>query len=165
MYHTRSLSLSLSLSCYRHHENIKKRAYEQRVREIEHASFVPLVMSITGELGRIATTMYKRLDSLLSSKWNQPYSTTMGWLRCRLSFALLRSSITAIRGARSTSHCVSDSIAVDLVTTGINSTVNCFLLTQLFMYIHIFLFPPLSHFSFFLCMHKLYILKLKKKKN
>ena len=104
-------------ACYRHHENIKKRAYEQRVREIEQASFVPLVMSITGGLGRIATTMYKRLASMLSSKWNQPYSTTMGWLRCRLSFALLRSSITAIRGARSSSHCVSDSIAVDLLTT------------------------------------------------
>ena len=104
-------------TCYRHHENAKKRAYEQRVREIEHASFVPLVLSVTGGLGRIATTTYKRLASLLSSKWNQPYSTTMGWLRCRLSFALLRSSIAAIRGARSSSHRVSDSIAVDLVTT------------------------------------------------
>ena len=63
------------------------------------------------------TTTYKHLASLLSSKWNQPYSTIMGWLRCRLSFALLRSSIAAIRGARSSSHRVSDSIAVDLVTT------------------------------------------------
>ena len=74
-------------------------------------------MSVTGGLGRIATTMYKRLASMLSSKWNQPYSTTMGWLRCRLSFALLRSSITATRGARSSSDRVANSIAVDLVTT------------------------------------------------
>ena len=85
-------------TCYRHHENVKKRAYEQRIREIEHASFVPLVLSVTGGLGRIATTTYKRLASMLSSKWNQPYSTTMCWLRCRLSFALLHASILAIRG-------------------------------------------------------------------
>ena len=81
-----------SATCYRHHENAKKRSYDQRVREIEHASFVPLVLSVTGGLGRIATT-YKRLASLLSSKCNQPYSTTMGWLLCRLSFTLLRSSL------------------------------------------------------------------------
>ena len=55
-------------ACYRHHENSKNRAYEQRVRKIEHASVVPLVMSLTGGLGRIATTTYKRLAPMLSSK-------------------------------------------------------------------------------------------------
>ena len=111
----RRLQLS---SCYRSHENAKKRAYEQRIREVEHGSFVPLVLSVTGGMGRIATTTYKRLASLLSSKWNQPYSNTLGWLRCRLSFALLRASILAIRGARSSSGrvTVSASIPIDLVT-------------------------------------------------
>ena len=32
-------------SCYRKHERLKKNAYEQRVREVEHASFTPLVFS------------------------------------------------------------------------------------------------------------------------
>ena len=41
-------------SCYRRHENAKKRVYDQRIREVEHSSFVPLVMSVTGGLGRIA---------------------------------------------------------------------------------------------------------------
>ena len=111
----RRLQLS---SCYRSHENAKKRAYEQRIREVEHGSFVPLVLSVTGGMGRVATTTYKRLASLLSSKWNQPYSNTLGWLRCRLSFALLRASILAIRGARSSSGrvTVSASIPIDLVT-------------------------------------------------
>ena len=31
-------------NCYLKHEREKKRAYEQRVRDIEHASFTPLVM-------------------------------------------------------------------------------------------------------------------------
>ena len=33
-------------SCYRKHEQMKKRAYEQRIREVEHASFTPLVMDL-----------------------------------------------------------------------------------------------------------------------
>ncbi len=35
----------------------------------------------------------KETSSGLSSKWDQPYSQTIGWLRAKLSFALLRSSI------------------------------------------------------------------------
>ena len=35
-------------ACYRKHENLKKRAYQQRIREIEHPSFSPLVLSSTG---------------------------------------------------------------------------------------------------------------------
>ena len=103
---------------YRHHENLKKRAYEQRIRDVEHGSFTPLIFSVTGGLGRIAITTYKRLASMLSSKHDQPYSTTMAWLRCRLSFSLLRSSIQAIRGARS-SRCrfsTTSSLPSDLVT-------------------------------------------------
>ena len=88
-------------ACYRKHERVKKRAYEQRIQEIEQSSFTPLVMSSTGGLGPAATTTYKRLATLLSAKWDLPYSLTMNWLRCCLSFSLLRSSIQAIRGARS----------------------------------------------------------------
>ena len=87
--------------CYRKHENLKKRAYEQRVREVEHGSFTPLVMSLTGGLGNAATVCYRRLASLLSAKWDQPYSRTIAWIRCSLSFSLLRSSILCLRGARS----------------------------------------------------------------
>ena len=88
-------------SCYRKHENIKKRAYEQRVREIEHGSFTPLVFSLTGGMGPTASVCYKRLASMVAQKRDQTYSSTMAWLRCVLSFALLRSSIQCIRGARS----------------------------------------------------------------
>ena len=43
-------------STYRRHETLKRRTYEQRVREVEHASFTPLVMSLTGGLGPAAST-------------------------------------------------------------------------------------------------------------
>ena len=39
-------------TCYRKHERSKKRAYEQRVREVEHASFTPLVLSASGVMGK-----------------------------------------------------------------------------------------------------------------
>ena len=87
-------------ACYRKHENTK-RAYDQRIREVEHGTFSALVFSSTGGMGRQAITTYKRLASLIAEKRDKPYSITMGWIRCRLSFSLLRSSIMCIRGARS----------------------------------------------------------------
>ena len=48
-------------SVYRRHESLKSNAY------VKHASFTPLVMSLTGGLGPAATTTYKHLASLLST--------------------------------------------------------------------------------------------------
>eukprot|EP00731_Ephydatia_muelleri_P028772 Em0020g416a len=87
--------------CYRKHELDKKREYEERVREIEHESFSPLVFSTAGGMGPIATTVYKRIASLIADKRQEPYSTTLFWLRCKLSFSLLRSAIMCLRGTRS----------------------------------------------------------------
>ncbi|KAL5460543.1 hypothetical protein EMCRGX_G033995 [Ephydatia muelleri] len=78
--------LSVKPGC---HENEKKRKYDKRIREVEHASFTPLILSCTGGLGPQATTSYKHLASLLSAKWNQAYSLTIMWLRCRLAYSLL----------------------------------------------------------------------------
>ena len=98
---------------------MKKRVYEQRVREVEHSSFTPLVLSATGGMGSEATTFFKRLASLLAEKWDSHYSSTLCWLRCRLSFSLLRSAIQAIRGARSSrGHAgVPHITAIDLITS------------------------------------------------
>ena len=38
-------------SCYHSRENAKKRVYEQHIREVEHGSFIPLVLSVTGGMG------------------------------------------------------------------------------------------------------------------
>ena len=86
---------------YKKHEKEKKRAYGQRVRDVEFASFSPLVFSLTGGLGREASCVLKRLASLLAAKWQKPYSTTLNWMRTSYSFALIRSSIRCLRGARS----------------------------------------------------------------
>ena len=70
--------------CYRRAELEKKRAYEQRIREIEFGSFSPLVFSTTGGLGSTATVVFKRLASLIADKQEQPYSKTLFWLRCKV---------------------------------------------------------------------------------
>ena len=96
---TRSLS-----AVYKRHEDEKKRTYSQRVLDIEHGVFTPLVLSTTGGMAREAQTFYKRLADMLSRKRDLPYSSLMGWLRCKLSFAILRSAIMCIRGSRSSLH-------------------------------------------------------------
>ena len=91
-------------AAYRKHELAKKREYAQRVREVEHGFFTPLVLSTTDGMGREAATFYKRLADGISRKERKEYSVVMGWIRCRLSFAILRSAILCIRGSRSSRH-------------------------------------------------------------
>ena len=57
---------------YRKHELEKKRVYQQRILEVEHSSFTPLVLSATGGMGNEATTFYKRLATLLAQKLDSP---------------------------------------------------------------------------------------------
>ena len=68
---------------------------------IECGVFTPIVFTTTG---REAATFYKRLADMIAGKQQKPYSTVMGWLRCRLSFATLRSAIMCVRGSRSSRH-------------------------------------------------------------
>ena len=78
---------------YRRHEKIKKRSYEDRIREAEHNSFTLLIFSTTGGMAHEASTFYKHLASLLSERWTTQYAAVLGWIRCSLSFSLLRSAI------------------------------------------------------------------------
>ena len=99
-----SNSSSTVAATYRKHETIKKREYSQRVFEVEHGVFTPLIFSTTGGMGREATTFYKRLADKTANKHETPYPKVMGWLHCHLSFAILRSAILCIRGSRSSYH-------------------------------------------------------------
>ena len=97
----RSRSLA---AIYKKHEDEKRRAYGERVLEFEHGIFTPLVLSTSGGMSRETQTFYKHLADLLSLKHDMPYSSLMGWLRCKLSFAILRSAVMCIRGSRSSRH-------------------------------------------------------------
>ena len=83
-------------AAFRKQEISKRRTYEQRVRDVEMAYFTPLVFAATGGAGPAATT-FRRIAGLLSEKWSLPYSAVISWIRCRLSFALIRASIMCLR--------------------------------------------------------------------
>ena len=85
---------------YEAHEKVKCRAYEQRVREVERGTFTPLVMSATGGMGKRTQIVFKRLASMIASKKKQHYSRVMNWMRCVMSYSLLRSAIMCLRGSQ-----------------------------------------------------------------
>ena len=53
-------------ACYKEHEKEKRRAYNQRVREIEHGTFTPLVFAVTEGMGPAAQVFYRTLATLIS---------------------------------------------------------------------------------------------------
>ena len=115
--HAPSNKASAPAALYQRQEKEKRRSYEERITQIEQGSFSPLVFSTSGGMGHTATTVYRRIAAMISEK-KQDYGQTVKWLRCRLSYALLRSSIMCIRGTRSrkaTINCNPDNSHVDVV--------------------------------------------------
>ena len=82
------------------HENQKKAQYGERIRQLEKGSFTPLVMSSVGGIGREGKVVLKRLVAAVAAKAKEPYSLTMGRVRCELGFMLLRDSVMMLRGSR-----------------------------------------------------------------
>ena len=80
---------------------MKQRMYEERIRDVEMASFTPLVFATSGGMGKQATNTYKRLAAIQSEQRTEEYSHIMSWIRCRINYSLLRSAIMCIRGSRS----------------------------------------------------------------
>lgn len=109
-------------SVYRQHEQRKRLEYGKRVRDIERASFTPLVFTTSGGMASEATVFFKRLASMLAEKRGENYSETMGFVRCAVSFCLLRAVLSCIRSSYSSvkvqlkEQSVSDAVAVSRIT-------------------------------------------------
>ena len=80
-------------------EEEKKRKYNSAAKA-RRASFTPFVVSTDGMLGREANFLLKRLAQSISIKWEKPLGQTTGWLRAKLSFAILRATNLCLRGSR-----------------------------------------------------------------
>ena len=102
--HAPSNCKTTSAACYRRHELEKRRTYEKIIYEVEHGSFTPIVLSSSGGWGPSATVVSKRLASLLSMKLDQPYSRTLTFLRCKVTFSLLGFAMMCLREAASFFH-------------------------------------------------------------
>ena len=73
-----------------------------RIREVEHGSFTPLVFSTCGGMGQEASVVIKKLADDLARKRNECYSCVVGWMRCCLTFLLVRAAVRCMRGSCST---------------------------------------------------------------
>ena len=97
--------LGKSLSAlYNEKEKLKKRKYNDRVINVEKATFTPLVFTTTGGMGQECQRLNKRLAEMIALKRGENYSHVMQHVRCRLRFALLKATLVAVRGVRGRSR-------------------------------------------------------------
>ena len=85
---------------YRTKEREKKYKYNERILQIEKASFTPIVGSTFGGWGNEANRHHKRIATLLANKNNENYADVINHIRTRLRFCVLKSVLVAIRGVR-----------------------------------------------------------------
>ena len=79
-------------------EKLKKNSYNDRVLQVERASFTPLVFTVAGGAGREASRLMSILGERIASKTSQPKSAVMGVMRTRLSYTLIRANTVCLRG-------------------------------------------------------------------
>ena len=85
---------------YENAEHSKNREYKQRINEVEHADFTPLIFTTAGGMGPKTRVFLKRVTERLSETKDVHPSVMAGWVRCRFSFALLRTTLICLRGSR-----------------------------------------------------------------
>ena len=88
--------------CFQMNEDEKKKKYNDRVLQVENASFTPLVFSANGGMGRECKKFYSRLAEMIAEKRGIAVSDAATFVRTRISFSLLRSTLLCVRGSRST---------------------------------------------------------------
>ena len=67
-------------------------------------SFTPLVFGTNGWMGADCNCFLKCLAKKLSERNEEPYRITVTWIRTLLSFEILRSVHTCVRGSRTPFH-------------------------------------------------------------
>ena len=95
---------------FKESETKKKHKYNQRVMQVEKATFTPLIFSTTGGMASECIKFHKKVAVLVSNKTKEEYSHVMNHLRTRLRFTLLKSTLVAIRGERGKSRKIKTNI-------------------------------------------------------
>ena len=85
---------------YKENETQKKRMYNDRIINVEKASFTPLVFLTTGGMSPECEKLNKRMAEMISLKTREVYSHVVSHIRTRIRFALLKATLVAVRGVR-----------------------------------------------------------------
>ena len=83
------------------HETEKKRMYNDRVMNVEHGTFTPLVFSLNGVMSPECKLYHKHLAQKIATKTEEQYSSVISLIRTKLSFMILRACLMCVRGSRS----------------------------------------------------------------
>ena len=110
-------------AAHRRNEKEKKREYNDRIMQIEHGSFTPLVFSCYGGMSHECESFYKRLAGMISDKRDDRYSDVMNWIKTKLNFCLLRSLLLCVRGSRTHKHTFEHIEDVDIKTEILRSKI------------------------------------------
>lgn len=117
----RQLSLE---AAHQRNEQEKIRAYGERIQHVDQGSFTPLVFTTSGGMGPKARCFYSRLADRMAEKKQQPRSHIVAWMRCRLSFSLLRSALLCLRGTRYSTPTTTDITHLDYEATVVESNIS-----------------------------------------
>ena len=82
-------------------ERDKIKKYSERIINVEQGTFTPLVFTSAGGMARYSQIFYKRMAELMAEKRAEKKGFLMAWLRCKLSFSLVKSALLCLRGTRS----------------------------------------------------------------
>ena len=93
---------------YDNMEKEKKRAYSDRIINIEHGTFTPLIFSIAGGMGREASIYHRALANKISLKTGDKYCNVVNFIRCKLSFIIQKLALLCLRGSRSLKSNISE---------------------------------------------------------
>ena len=110
-------------AAHRKNEQEKSRAYEERIQQVDHDSFTPLVFTTLGGMGPRAKSFYSKLADTMAEKKHQPRNQVIAWMRCRLSFSLLRSALLCLRGTRYSPPTTTNTSSVDYQSTVMESGI------------------------------------------
>ena len=85
---------------HRTHQNQKKMAYMRRVLNVEQGSFTPLVFATSGGFAPEVKRVLERVGLKICDKHQEGLAETMAFIRQKLRFSLLRSTLVALRGKK-----------------------------------------------------------------
>ena len=85
---------------YQQNEKEKKDQYNLRVLHAEKGNFTPLVFLTTGGMSPECKRFFNRVSSLIANKKKEDYKDVVSCIRTKLRFAMLKSTLIAIRGFR-----------------------------------------------------------------
>ena len=81
-------------------ETSKKSQYNQRIMDVDHGTFTPLVLTIKGVMGHECEKFIKTLAEKLAKKKGERYEEIMRYIRIKVSFLVMKAALLCLRGTR-----------------------------------------------------------------